>query len=123
MKVERLLNLVEEHMVQSNETALMRRKDDKSGVLMIVYASNVQEFLAQTFKAVYHFTGAEAPDQWYAYLAGREIAALQSILQGEMADAFKILMQMTAAERAGDQGALQTLAAQLDEVLHGKETS
>lgn len=118
MKVERLLNLVEEYMVQSNKAALMRRKDNESGVLLIVYSSNVQEFLAQTFKAVYSFTGAEAPDQWYAYLAGQQVAALQSILKGEMTDAFKILMQMTAAEHAGDTGTLQTLAAQLEEVLH-----
>jgi hypothetical protein len=120
MKVERLLNLVEEHMVQSNDAALMRRKDDTSGVLLIVYSSNVQEFLAQTFKAVYSFTGTEVPDQWYAYLAGREVAALQSIRNGDMADAFTILMQMAAAERAGDEGALQTLAVQLEEVLSAK---
>jgi hypothetical protein len=118
MKVERLLNLVEEHMVQSSDAALMRRKDDKSGVLLIVYSSNVQEFLAQTFKAVYAFTGAEAPDQWYAYLAGREAEVLQAVHKGDLADAFKILMQMAAAERAGDTGTLQTLAAQLEEVLH-----
>lgn len=118
MKVERLLNLVEEYMLQSNEAALMRRKDETSGVLLIVYSFNVQEFLAQTFKAVYSFTGAEAPDQWYAYMAGREVAILQAVLKGDMTDVFEILTMMADAERAGDQAGLQAMALELEKVLH-----
>lgn len=118
MKVERLMNLIEEYMAHATESALMRRKDKHSGVLLIVYSYNTAEFVAQTLRALYTFMGIEAPTQWFAYLAGQEVATMQAVKEGHLADAFEILTKMTDAELAGDSAGLHTLAKQLEEVLN-----
>ena len=113
MKLERLLNVVEEFMAQSDQAVYLRKKAEESPALFILYAMTPHEMVAQMYKALYGLCGAEdVPDSWYTYLSSMAMTQLQMVLSGEGNHAFEMIRKIEAAQAAGDSGAVESLVAQ-----------